>query len=81
MTHMDQRGFPTADGLISYLNACGGSDTFQRWDANGQPDLAAARRLAEDLRAMLGERLGVVASVDQSFNRVTLSLVLEPAKV
>ena len=78
---MDQRAFPTADGLISYLNACGGSDTFQRWDANGQPDLAAARRFAEDLRAMLGDRLGVVASVDQSFNRVTLSLVLEPAKV
>ena len=69
------------ESLVGYLNACGGSDSYQLWDAHGQPDLEAARRLAEDLRLMLGDRLGVLASVDQSFNRVTLSLVLEPAKV
>ncbi len=69
------------ESLISYLNTCGGSDTYQRWDAKGQPDLEGARQLAERLRALLADRLGVVATVEQSFNRVTLSLVLETARI
>ncbi len=78
---MNQRGPLAVDGLIGYLNTCGGSDSFQLWDAKGQPDLDSARRAAERLRTLLGDRLGVVACVEQSFNRVTLSLVLETAKL
>jgi hypothetical protein len=69
------------ESLISYLNACGGSDMFELWTENGQPDLPAARRMAEDLRHMLGPNLGVVANVAQKFNRVTLGLILESARI
>jgi len=69
------------ESLLAYLTTCGGSDTFTMWDAAGQPDLDGARRYAERLRALLGDRLDVVATVEQSFNRVTLSLLLETAKL
>jgi hypothetical protein len=69
------------ESLISYLNACGGSDMFELWAENGQPDLPAARQLAEELRQMLGPNLGVVATVEQKFNRVTLGLILETARI
>lgn len=70
-----------ADAFITYLAACGGTDTFRCWDEHGDSDVAAARTLAEDLRARLGKRLGVQVSVEQSFNRVTVSKVLEAAHV
>jgi hypothetical protein len=69
------------ESLIGYLNACGGCDMFELWAENGQPDLTAARRLAEELRQMLGPNLGVVANVEQKFNRVTLGLILETARI
>ncbi len=73
---------PAVESLTNYLNACGGSDHFEMWTESGQPDLAAARRLAEELRAMLGSNLGVIATVEQRYNRVTLALqVLETARV
>lgn len=78
---MQQRGTLAADGLTGYLTACGGSDTFALWTADGQPDLVEARALAERLRAQLGDRLGHAVTVEQSFNRVIVSLVLETAKV
>ncbi len=68
------------DSLLAYLAACGGSDVYRMWDVNGQPDVPAARAVAEKLRATLGDQLGVVASVEQSVNKVTLT-ALEPARV
>ena len=65
------------DDLVGYLTACGGKDTFALWDVAGEPDLAAARRLAEALRAR-GEH-GV--SIEQTFNRVVVHLALEPIRV
>lgn len=70
-----------SDGLVAYLTACGGHDTFVLWREDGQPDLVSARELAENLRVMLGPKLGTLAAVDQSFNRVTLSLLLEAARI
>lgn len=68
---------PLIEDLVGYLTACGGKDTFVLWDAAGQPDVLAARRLAEALRAR-GEQ-GV--SIEQSFNRVIVHLALETARV
>ena len=65
------------DDLVGYLTACGGKDIFVLWDEGGEPDLAAARRLAEALRAR-GES-GI--SIEQSANRVIVHLALEPARV
>jgi len=65
------------DDLVGYLTACGGKDTFVLWDGVGEPDLVAARRLAEALRAR-GEP-GV--TIEQSSNRVIVHLALEPARV
>jgi hypothetical protein len=70
-----------AAAFVAYLDACGGSDTFRTWDADGRSDTAAARDFAEDLRERLGDRLDVSVSVEQSFNRVTVSKVLEAAHV
>ncbi len=69
------------ESLIRYLNGCGGRDSYQLWTPDGRPDVDAARALAERLRALLGEQLGVVASVEQSVNRVVLSLILETARI
>lgn len=65
------------EDLVGYLTACGGKDTFVLWDEAGQPDLAAARRLAEGLRA----RAEAGVTIEQSFNRVVVHLALEPARV
>jgi len=70
-----------ADAFLAYLNACGGTDTFRCWDAEGRSDSAAARVLAEDMRARLGKHLDVQVCVEQSFNRVTVSKVLEAVHV
>jgi hypothetical protein len=78
---MQNTGPLAVESLLSYLNACGGCDTYQLWTESGQPDLQAARDLAEKFRSMLGDQLGVVASVEQSFNRVTLCVNLETARV
>lgn len=78
---MPKTSASAVESLTNYLNACGGSDHFELWTETGQPDLASARRLAEELRAMLGSNLGVTASVEQRYNRVTLSLILETARV
>jgi hypothetical protein len=78
MTNLDQLD---TEALTAYLTACGGSDTFRLWDEIGQPDVAAARRLAEGLRGRLGGQLGHLARVEQTVNRVVISLVLEPARV
>ncbi len=69
------------EGLISYLNACGGTDRFESFDANGDPDPIAARATAERMRALLGANLDVIASVEQSANRVIVTLLVEPATV
>ena len=72
---------PELEGLITYLNACGGHDRFESFDAAGEPDPVAARDVAERLRAKLGNSLDVVASVHQSGGRVTVTLLVEPAPV
>lgn len=63
--------------LVGYLTACGGKDIFVLWDEAGQPDLLAARRLAEGLRA----RAEHGVTIEQSFNRVIVQLALEPVRV
>jgi hypothetical protein len=72
---------PELERLIAYLNACGGMDRFESYDSNGQPDPVAARVTAERLRAQLGVNLDVIASVEQSANRVTVTLLVEHAAV
>jgi hypothetical protein len=72
---------PELEGLITYLNACGGADRFESFDANGDPDPVAARATAERMRALLGANLDVIASVEQSANRVIVTLLVEPAAV
>lgn len=69
------------EGLIAYLNACGGMDRFESFDTNGDPDPVAARANAERMRALLGANLDVIASVEQSANRVTVTLLVEHATV
>jgi hypothetical protein len=72
---------PEIERLVAYLNACGGVDRFESYDADGQPDPVAARATAERLRAQLGANLDVIASVEQSANRVIVTLLVEPATV
>ena len=72
---------PQLEGLITYLNACGGTDRFESFDTNGDPDPVAARATAERMRALLGVNLDIIASVGQSANRVTVTLLVEPATV
>lgn len=72
---------PEVERLIAYLSACGGMDRFESYDAHGEPDPVAARATAERLRAQLGANLDVIASVEQSANRVTVTLLVEPATV
>jgi hypothetical protein len=68
--------------LVRYLTHCGGSERCECWDAAGAPDPSAARALAEELRARLGDLLDQAASVEQVGNRVTLRIVRrEPAVV
>lgn len=62
--------------LVGYLTACGGKDTFVLWDDADQPDVLAARRLAEGLRA----RAEPGVAIEQSFNRVLVQLILEPVR-
>jgi hypothetical protein len=69
------------EGLISYLNTCGGTDRFESFDSNGEPDPVAARATAERMRSLLGANLDVIASVEQSANRVIVTLLVEPATV
>ncbi len=70
-----------ADAFVSYLDTCGGTDTHRCWDQDGRPSVNAARTFAENLRARLGDRLDVTVSVEQSFNRVVVSKVLEAVHV
>jgi hypothetical protein len=74
---MPERVPHAIDDLIGYLTACGGKDTFVLWDVAGEPDVAAARLLAETLRSR--GQAGV--SIEQSFNRVIVHLALETARV
>lgn len=78
---MHMSASPELERLIAYLNACGGTDRFESYDTNGQPDPVAARVTAERLRAQLGVNLDVIASVEQSANRVTVTLLVEHATV
>lgn len=72
---------PQLEGLVNYLTACGGTDRFNHFDSNGEPDPVAARAAAERFREQLGANLDVIASVEQSANRVTVTLLVEPAPV
>jgi hypothetical protein len=72
---------PELEALVCYLNSCGGSDRYESYDATGQPDPSKARAVAERLRAQLGSHIDVIASVNQSGNRVTITLLAEPAAV
>ena len=72
---------PEVENLVAYLNACGGADRFESFDTNGGPDPLAARATAERMRALLGVNLDIIASVEQSANRVTVTLLVEPATV
>jgi hypothetical protein len=72
---------PKLEGLVSYLTACGGMDRFELFDHHGEPDPVAARATAERFRTQLGSSLDVIASVQQSANRVTVTLLVEPAPV
>jgi hypothetical protein len=67
--------------LIGYLSACGGCDRFEFHDEHGEPDPIQAREFAEALRAKLGANLGVIASVEQTANRVAVCVVPETAAV
>ncbi len=69
------------EGLVSYLTACGGMDRFELFDNQGEPDPVAARATAERFRTQLGSNLDVIASVEQSANRVTVTLLVEHAPV
>jgi hypothetical protein len=72
---------PELEKLVAYLATCGGQDRYERFDSAGEPDPLAARAVAERFRAQLGTSLDVVASVHQSGNRVTVTLLVEPAHV
>jgi hypothetical protein len=74
---MPERVPHAIEDLVGYLTACGGRDTFVLWDKAGEPDVAAARLLAEALRTR--NQPGV--SIEQSFNRVIVHLALETARV
>ncbi|MBA3709365.1 MAG: hypothetical protein H0W83_11185 [Planctomycetes bacterium] len=67
--------------LIGYLSACGGCDRFEFHDEHGEPDPIQARSFAEAVRATLGANLGIIASVEQTANRVVVCVVTEPAPV
>ncbi len=67
--------------LLAYLAGCGGSDHFFFHDDHGEPDPIAARDFAERLRSQRGDHLDVIAAVGQSANRVTVTLLVEPASV
>lgn len=66
---------PALEALVGYLHASGGVDRYEFRDDAGEPDPVQARTCAERLRSQLGPHLGVVARVEQSGNRVTMTLV------
>jgi hypothetical protein len=72
---------PALEALIGYLDACGGQDRFELYDAAGEPDPIAARGVAEGLRKTLGSNLDVLASVAQTGNRVLVTRLGEPASL
>jgi len=63
------------EALAGYLASCGGVDRHELYDQHGDPDPIQARAVAEGLRAQLGAHLDVLASVSQSGNRVTVTLL------
>lgn len=69
------------ESLVGYLATCGGCDRFEFHDASGQPDPAAARAFAENLRTQFGGSVGTALSVEQHANRVTVCTITEHAEV
>lgn len=69
---------PATARLAEYLARHGGREILECWDAQGEPDPLAARRLAEALRARHAADLGTVLAVQQQAHVVTLRLI-EPA--
>ena len=61
--------------LINYLKAYGGSESTTFVDDNGKPDLEAAREFAEKLRDTHKKYLNELITINQSYNRVTISIV------
>lgn len=66
---------PAIEALVGYLQASKGVDRYEFYDSAGEPDPVQARTCAERLRGRLGPHLGVVARVEQSGNRVTMTLI------
>jgi hypothetical protein len=66
---------PAIEALVGYLHSCGGADRYEFFDTANEPDPVAARACAERLRSSLGSHLGTVARVEQSGNRVTMTLI------
>lgn len=70
--------------LLAYLERdCGGEDRHAFWTAAGEPDIAAARSFAEDMRERLGGFLHVFVEVEQRVNVIRLialtdDVVVEP---
>jgi hypothetical protein len=69
------------DTLLGYLAACGGCDRFEFHDAGGNPDPAAARSFAENLRAKYAAGLGTALTIEQVAHRVMVCVTIEPAPV
>lgn len=69
--------------LVAYLAACAHAngnhdirDVFTFADADGSPDIVAARRFAEGIRDLyLHEGLGYRVGVRQTYNRVIIRLI------
>lgn len=66
---------PALESMVGYLHSCGGVDRYEFYDSANEPDPVAARACAERLRGRLGSALGVIARVEQTGNRVSLTLV------
>lgn len=66
---------PALDALVGYLNSIGGVDRYEFYDVANEPDPVQARTCAERLRSRLGSHLGIIARVEQTGNRVTMTLI------
>ena len=64
-----------AKRLINYLQSNGGIECAEFTDSAGNPDLSGARFFAERFREIHKDYIGDLVEVEQSFNKVKISVI------
>lgn len=65
----------SAERFIEYLNQYGGSETTTFTDNEDKPDIEKARVFAEKLRLTHKKYVNELISIEQKYNKVTISVI------